>query len=143
MELAPEDISRLRIALKKVHFLENLKFHEMDILIGALQKKSFKKGETIIKQGEKGEHFYIISSGLIGIYRSKLFGKDRIAQRTVGEFIGEMALLKNEPRNASAIGEEDGEIFSLSKSDFDAILLHNPSIAAMIRTASAHRISEN
>ncbi len=143
MEVTPQETSLLRVALKKVSFLGSLRLEELDTLIGALEKRAFAKGEVIIKQGAPGDAFYIIGSGTVAIVRERLWGKKRVAVRSAGEFIGEMALVRHEPRNATAVGEEPGTVYRLSRETFEAILLKNPSIAAIIRKTSVQRLRED
>lgn len=54
-----------------------------------------------------------------------------------------MALLEHAPRSATVIGDEDGELYFLSRRAFDAVLLKNPSIATLIKKAAAVRHTEN
>ena len=137
------EISNLRIALKRVAFLEHLKIEELDLLIGALAPSPFQAGEIIIKQGERGRTFYLIADGSVTISRRRLFRTTNIATRRAGEFVGEMALLKDEPRNATVTGEIPGKVYGLSREAFDAILLKNPSIATMVRKTAADRRAED
>ena len=57
-----------------------------------------------------------------------------------GDLFGEMALLDNEPRSATAIAVEESELLSLQRSDFQAVIGENPGIsAALIKVLSARR----
>jgi CRP-like cAMP-binding protein len=54
-----------------------------------------------------------------------------------------MALISNEPRNATVIAEGQVELFVLQKSDFEKILLKNPAIAGKLKKAYDTRAAEN
>jgi CRP/FNR family transcriptional regulator/CRP/FNR family cyclic AMP-dependent transcriptional regulator len=55
-----------------------------------------------------------------------------------GDFFGEMSLLDNEPRSATAIAVEDTELLSLQRNDFQSVLHDNESITgALIRVLTA------
>lgn len=143
MQLTSQEIASLRLVFKKISFLEHLKLNELDELIGHMDKRSFHKGETLIKQGETGETFYIIASGSVGIYKSKFLGKTQINTLGANSFFGEMSLIDNVPRNATVIGEEPGEVYYLPRDTFKKVLLNNPSIAELIKQTAEYRRAQN
>jgi len=55
------------------------------------------------------------------------------------QFFGEMALMSNEPRNATIVAEEVSELFVLQRYDFEKILLKNPVIATELKKAFLER----
>jgi len=138
------DMAQLRDVLKKVDFFYSLSFAELDELINALKKRPARRGETIIKQGERGDTFYLISKGSVSVYVKKgLFGKKQVAELGEGDFFGEMALVSDEPRSATVIADEDSEVFVLYKKDFKQILLSNPKIAGIIKQVLTERKMKN
>jgi CRP-like cAMP-binding protein len=143
MHLTEEEIAKLRIALKKVSFLEHLRFSELDALIHNLEKRSYRRGEVIIRQGDRGDRFYILASGLVGVYRQRVFWRKRVAGLEPGRFFGEMALIDNVKRTATILGEHDGELYSLSRDAFNKVLLSNPGIAKLIQQAAEYRKIHN
>ena len=139
-----DDFSMLRNALQKVDFFYNLNFGELDELIKALKKRKVRQGETIIKQGEIGDKFYIIGSGEVSVHIKKGFGgAKKVATLTTGDFFGEMALVTDLPRTATVIAEEPTELFVLYKADFKKILMKNPKISSIINAALTKRLSNN
>ncbi len=84
-----------------------------------LKTRSYKKGEAIITEGEKGDACYIIVSGMVGITVNKAKGK-KVAELRTGKFFGEAALLNNKPRAATVTAEtDDTKCFVLPKETFD------------------------
>jgi len=143
MRFSDQEISKLRLVLKRISFLEFLKFSEMDALINALEKKPFKAGETIIKQGTKGDTFYIMGLGTVIVYKEKFLTKKKLATLGPEAFFGEMALIDDSPRNATIIGETPGEVYYLSRASFNEILLKNPWITQVIQQTAAYRKAQN
>lgn len=138
-----DDFSRLRSALQKVDFFYSLSFGDLDELIRSLRKKKAKKGEEIIKQGEIGDKFYLISSGEVSVNVKKGFGNKKVASLGDGDFFGEMALVTELPRTATIIAETPVELFVLYKRDFKKILMKNQKIAGIINDVLSKRRMSN
>lgn len=80
---------------------------------------TFKKGETVIKEGEKGDFFYVLVSG-----SARVFNRSESVDITIhpGQFFGEESLLGNTPRNASVQMMVAGRLKRLDREDFNALL---------------------
>ncbi len=88
-------------------------------------KKSFKSGETIMKQGDAGTCAYIIETGRVEILIENKNGETQyVGSRGPGTMIGEMAILDNSPRTATIKAVEDCELLEITKEDF-ALRLEN------------------
>lgn len=73
----------------------------------------------IVRQGNKGDHFYIIADGEVGVYRTGTSGKDeKIVTLHQGSYFGEKALLKEDVRQASCKAESKVTCLSLGREDF-------------------------
>lgn len=82
-------------------------------------QKSFKSGETILRQGEPGETAYIIESGKVEIAIKGPNGQSQsVGTRGPGTMIGEMALVDNAPRTATVTAIEDCTLLEIDKEDF-------------------------
>lgn len=104
---------RQRLHQEKVEFLPKVKVDkkkfgdflskdQIDTMAQLLQQEYFKKGETIIREGEAGNTFYIIQSGDVGIYKKQL-GDKPIATLGKQKFFGEKALLSDDVRQATCV----------------------------------------
>jgi len=107
--------------LKKVPILSPLLKSELWLLHEALETRKFKKGDVIFKQGDEGEHFYIIKSGTIAGVRYAGEDKNDFCLNS-GDFFGERALLKKEARAATITCQTDAVLMLLSRNDFGALL---------------------
>jgi ATP-binding cassette subfamily B protein len=135
--------SRLRHVLQSTYFFQSLKMNELDELIGHLRMIRVQKGYEIIKQGDPGDAFYLIASGKVSVWIKKAFKRIKVADLQTDEFFGEMALISNEPRNATIIAEDITELFILQKYDFDKILMKNPVIAQELKKSYQERKAKN
>ncbi len=131
--------SRLRTVLQNTYFFQSLKMSELDELIGHLRMIRVQKGYEIIKQGDPGDAFYLIASGKVSVWKKKTLGKTKVADLGEDQFFGEMALMSNDPRNATIVAEEVTELFVLQRYDFEKILLKNPVIATELKKAFFER----
>ena len=75
-------------------------------------------GATVIRQGDAGDKFYLIRSGRVDVMREGADGTDKVADMTEGDFFGEVALLSEQPRNATVVATEPSVFYTLGKADF-------------------------
>lgn len=89
-----------------------------------MQTHHFKAGEAVIRQGEEGEHFYIIRDGHCRVIRKTRKNPEGmiLARLKSGDNFGEESLISGGKRNASIVMESDGVLMSLSKTDFLELL---------------------
>jgi len=93
---------------------------------------SFKAGETIMRQGEPGDHAYIIESGRVEIVLEKPDGRRQcIGTRGCNTMIGEMALVDAAPRTATVRAIEDCTLLGISKAEFSRRLQHADPVLRM------------
>lgn len=82
-------------------------------------KKSFKAGDVIIRQGDKGESAYIIEEGRVEIVLERPDGKEQsVGTRGKGTMIGEMAIVDNAPRTATVKALENCTLLEITSEDF-------------------------
>lgn len=122
--------------LMGVPLFAGLDLAELSALSRRLRRRFFYKGEVLFNKEEPGGVLYLVKSGLVRVFMTAEHGHEiSLALLSPGEFLGEMALLDDQPRSASAVAMEDTEALTLSREDFLAELAANPRIAeAVIRT---------
>ena len=110
--------------LKKVEILESVDPYELGQICDALKAVIFKKGEYIIKQGEKGDIFYILDEGQAHAEKVLEEGKkaENVKSYESGGYFGELALLKGEPRAASVVADTNCKCLSLDRMAFKRLL---------------------
>lgn len=118
----------------------------MEETLNSLYKKfgrEYKKNTVIFLEEEKGEEVYLILEGAVTISK-KIEGekKDKVlAILTAGDFFGEMALLTDSPRSATAQAIEDTKLLVFKKDFFFANLAKYPKFAAKLLKVLAERLA--
>ena len=87
-----------------------------------LNNDSFKKGDVIIREGERGDIFYIIESGTVDVLKKGENNDKPIASLNRGNFFGEKALLSEDVRNATCVASTDVKCLYLMRENFVLIL---------------------
>jgi MFS family permease len=81
-------------------------------------------GETVFRQGDHGDRFYLVEDGRVEIWMDG----EKIADEWPGEAFGEIALLRDVPRTATATAAEETKLLALERDDFIAAVTgHAPS----------------
>src|SRR5947207_6467130 len=93
--------------LTKIDLSSEMPRRDLERLAKVTLVKNYKKGDVIVRQGDLGIAFYAISRGAVEIYRTENGQEHSIGVLRDGEFFGEMALLDNQVRSASARAVED------------------------------------
>lgn len=128
--------------VKNIPLFEGLNEDLHKGIVDNIKLEFFDKDHPLFVQGDPAEKMYIIRSGKVKIFfpdqpeRGEIVLKDH-------DIFGEMALISNETRNASALIEEDAELFSLNKYDFDQLIQNDPNAANIISNKIVARMKEN
>jgi CRP-like cAMP-binding protein len=129
--------------LKTIRLFEGIKKRYLIHILENLQERTYLKGETVFTQGDIGRALFIVFSGKMALSRlDPETGKsDVIAEVRPGEFFGEMALLEEMPRTATAHALEETQVFMLFKIKLETLLFSRPRIGVVIATQLAKIMS--
>jgi CRP-like cAMP-binding protein len=104
--------------------------------------RQFKAGEFVFREGDLGTEMFIVQEGKIEI--QKAVGKrDKVlAVLEKGDFFGEVSILEDLPRTASARAQSDVTLVEINGSTFDHMLRSNPEIAVRMMRKMSRRLRE-
>ena len=109
-----------------------------------LQVETFKAGEEIIKEGEKGESFYILTDGNVQVFRNTMAG-DRIAlanlSSDMGIFFGEAALIGTDRRGATVVATSDCKTCVITGKKFKELCEAEPVLGYRVMLCLARRMA--
>lgn len=126
--------------LKKIPVFAGLSGKELRLLEQILHRRLYKGGELIFRQGDAGVGMYIIEKGKVAI-RLEPAGQI-VAELESGEFFGELALLDDSPRSASAVAETDCRMLGFFQPDLFGLIERNPRMGVKIVLKLAGIIGE-
>lgn len=112
------DALRICEFLRTIDVFRALTPHQLSDVADRMTKRRYAAGETVIREGERGEAFFLISDGAVEVIR----GDREVASLGQGEFFGEVALISGEPRNATVVATEPLDTYVLASEDFRAAL---------------------
>ncbi len=108
-----------------------------DRITATLQSLNVPAGETIVKQGNPADKFFIVVEGEAEVVREE-DGKERqIASLSAGQLYGEVAIMRDQPRSASVRAKTDTRLLALERDSFRDLIAQSmeltPDFADLIR----------
>ncbi len=110
-----EEAYRSLDVLKRLDFFNSLPIKKVQEFLSIIERRSFSRGESVIKKGTRGDYFFIIESGNAAVIHENL---SRQKQLGAFEYFGEVALLTNSPRTADIVADTDLQTIIISKDKF-------------------------
>lgn len=104
--------------------------------------KEFPKGTVLFREGETGKEMFVLQAGRVVITKTVRDTEKTLAVLGPGEFFGEMALISNKPRNATAAVEEAARLLVIDPKTFEGMIRGNSEIAVRMIKKLAERLSE-
>lgn len=141
LSVGDAEVGQLARMLRRVDFFAPLTVGQIDTVLPHIRLFGYDAGESVFRQGEKGDAFYIIYTGSVSIrIKPGFFSLTKTVNRlAAGGFFGEIALISDEPRTASVLCDEPSQIFVLVAADFAFILKENPAAAEEMGKIAARR----
>lgn len=102
----------------------------------------FKEGDYIFREGDLGTEMYIIHEGKVEILNTMSGDEVVIAVLEKGDFFGEMSILEDMPRAASARALTPTKVLAINGSTFDQMLRDNPEVAVRVMRKLSRRLRE-
>jgi len=129
--------------LRRVRLFSDLPPSELKQVAAITNEQYYLDGEVIARQGEPGDEMYIIVSGEVQVTD----GQDtrspvEVAGRGPGEYVGEMAIISQEPRMASLIAHGDVRVLHIEQPQFEAILRERPETSLAVMRVLCARLKE-
>lgn len=96
---------------------------------------NFKKGDTIFSQGADSDCVYFIRAGRVGLFSDESSTRKPLRVLSTNDIFGEMGLIENKPRSASAMALEDCRISVMKRMEFNYLTNHRKDFfVALLKT---------
>ncbi len=134
-------------ALERIQLFSGLAPADLVRLADGLRTRRFRRGEVLFHQGDPGDSLFIVNSGAVKIVLPSEEGDEAILTTVrPGSFFGELALLDDAPRSATAVAMEATETFVLHRVAFRELIDTSPAardallaaLAGELRRLTAH-----
>jgi CRP-like cAMP-binding protein/Zn-dependent protease len=107
-----------RERLRTVPLFSEATPRQLDLLAVKLAVQPFHRAQALVRQGDRGDAFYIVREGEVEVLSRENGRLRRITVLGPGEYFGEIALLRDQPRVATVRGKGDGSVWRLEREDF-------------------------
>ncbi|MBI5814925.1 MAG: cyclic nucleotide-binding domain-containing protein [Nitrospinae bacterium] len=133
---------QIKTLMFEVPEFDQLSNEEIDILAKHIFHKSVPAGTVLCKEGMSGDSLFYIVNGKIEIRKESMDGRQTVLARfNKGASVGEMSLVEESPRSATATAVEDVELLILTRGSFETLLNENPYVGVKILRNIAKALS--
>ncbi|MDR1609369.1 MAG: mechanosensitive ion channel family protein [Holosporales bacterium] len=117
-------------------------------LANRMTGKTYECGEYICRQGEHGNMMYVIAEGVVDIVTNvtvtDAYGNSRMTTNIIktltgGDYVGEMAVLRGETRNADVVAKTDVVVYAINREALKSLVEKHQDVAEKLSTAMARR----
>lgn len=131
------------VTLETSELFRHLKPDELKALKTFARERTYKSGEDIFKEGDAGDGIYVVKEGQVEI--SGIVGENvRVSFSKVspGDIFGEMAVLEDKPRSASATARKETTVYFLERAGMLKLLEQSPTFSLMLLREISRRLRE-
>jgi CRP-like cAMP-binding protein len=130
----------MMLFLKRVPLFSSMSLEQLRTITEYLTEYHVNPGETIFREGDVSCELYLIVTGKVEIVQDRGATAHTLAVLSAREFFGEMAIVENRPRSASAVAVERSVLLVLSPEHFRHVVLQEPAISFEIFRELSARI---
>lgn len=135
------DVSSWRELLKNSTLFSRLANAEIERLLKESESLTFRGGDIIIREGELGEHVYLIGTGMVSITLPGAREHNLPFEHlSAGNFFGEMACIEHKPRMATVVADKDCEVLQIRAELFHDLVEKNPRFASRFSLTLSERL---
>lgn len=122
--------------LRRIPIFSSLPTEFVDAVALSLKPDIYVPGEFICRAGEEGDRMYFLITGVLEVIKSD---GQVIGTLRHGDFFGEIALFKRQPRMASVRASEYSDVYALDRNAFEMLLERYPDVADQVRAVAERR----
>lgn len=128
--------------LERVGLFQGFEREELERIVARGQTVGFPDGAIVFQEGDPGEGFYVVLRGAVRISKAlPNAGDETLNVIKPGDFFGEMALLDDLPRSATAVAQDGCQVFVLKAADFLDLTYSEPALGCKLLWALCRTFS--
>ncbi len=108
---------------------------ELATIAGNMTTAAVHRGTELTRQGDRGDQFYVLLSGSVDV----IVHGEWVRSLDRGDFFGELALLKRQPRSATVVANSDVSLLVSHQTEFATMVALAPNFARSVAEGAAHR----
>jgi hypothetical protein len=128
--------------LRRVPLFAELSPHDLKRIAEAADEHAYVDGDVIAESGEAGDAMHVVVLGEISVRMEDAERSFEIARRGSGEYVGEMAVISDEPRMASLVAAGSVRTLSIDRKRFERIVLERPQVSLAVMRGLCDRLRE-
>jgi CRP-like cAMP-binding protein len=122
--------------IKGVPLFSQLDRKHLDEVAAIADEIDLRQGKELTVEGNPGREFMVIVEGEASVRR----GDQEVNRLSAGDFFGEIALVRQEPRTATVVAETPVRVLVITDRSFRTLLDHNPDIEDKVKSAVSARL---
>jgi CRP/FNR family cyclic AMP-dependent transcriptional regulator len=128
-----------RILLKKIPLFAALTKSELKEIVRLIHHRQYRNEEIIFWEDEPGVGMYVIQKGAVGIYKDYAKAEQKeLVRLEPGDFFGEMALLEDDFRSATAVALGETDLYGLTHPNLPDLFLRKPQLGVKLLSTLAN-----
>ena len=113
----------------------------LEVAASVVQRRRFEADTVLFREGDEGEALYILAKGMVKLSKVDLEGHEKtLAILKTPEFFGEMALLSDAKRSATAVTINQTEVLMMFENDFQKLLASYPMVSLNVTATLTNRL---
>jgi hypothetical protein len=133
-------LTDILLFLKRIPLYSNLHLEQLRTVAAHLVERDVQPGTVIFREGECSHELYLIVAGKVEIVQQRAHGPLTLGTLAAGDFFGDIALVGDQPRSASAMAVKSTVLLALSPEHFRQMVLEDPAMSFEIFRALSARI---
>lgn len=131
------------VYLRSVPIFRSIDGAVLGQIAATLRREEFQPGDEIVRAGDEGDRLYLIVSGAVDVLAAGVgTGERRLAELGSGDYFGEIALLRDAPRNATVRARTAVQLLSLSRDTLRGLVEGIPGLRSALEATAAAREAE-
>jgi HEAT repeat protein len=130
------------LLLREIPIFADLSPEDLKLVAETAREEWYPQNTVIFHQGDEGNMMFVIVEGQVKVLRSADGIEQVLAQRSSGDFVGEMAIIESAPRSATLHTQTDVRVLAIDGETFKGILRERPDVSFAVLRSISRRLRE-